>query len=122
MQSVSCFCVNLLEFQSSIQRDSTRLQQLFCTFAKPDHPYSKFVWGNTASLKDGPKRTGVHLYKRLREFYKLMYSSHFMTLAVQSSGWLVYSVGIYKCIGVHVANEKQCTLRAQVFVWFSIRF
>ncbi len=75
-----------LEFQTSIQKDADRLQQLLCTLAKPGHPYSKFVWGNAKSLKENIKDKGIDLCKRLREFYRQMYSSHYMTLAVQSAG------------------------------------
>lgn len=69
-----------------MQKDAARQQRLLCVLARPDHPYHKFVWGNKASLKEGLKNTGIHLYERLREFHKRMYSSHYMTLTVQSAG------------------------------------
>ena len=82
-------CTNLdifLEFQTSIQKDPIRLQQLLCTLARPDHPYSKFVWGNAKSLKEDLKESNIDLRARLREFYSRWYSSHYMTLVVHSSG------------------------------------
>ena len=35
----------ILEFQTSLQSDSDRLQRLLCSIANPEHPYSTFVWG-----------------------------------------------------------------------------
>ena len=78
----------ITEFQTSIQRDSVRLEQLLNNMAKPDHPYSQFPWGNTVSLRDSLKENKINLCERLREFYHRLYSAHYMTLAIISSGTL----------------------------------
>jgi nardilysin len=73
------------EFQTSLQSDSDRLQRLLCSIANPEHPYSTFVWGNKKSLMELPNEKGLRLVDHLREFYKIHYSSHYMTVAVMST-------------------------------------
>ena len=76
----------------STQSDADRIQQLLCFLANSEHPFSKFVWGNNYSLKKAPKKAGVKVVRKLREFHKKMYSSHYMTVAVMSCGKIyIYS-------------------------------
>lgn len=72
------------EYQLAKPSDSHRKEMLFGSLAKPDHPMSKFCWGNAQTLKTKPKEKDINVYKRLREFWKRYYSAHYMTLAVQS--------------------------------------
>uniref|UniRef100_A0A673LXS9 Nardilysin-like n=1 Tax=Sinocyclocheilus rhinocerous TaxID=307959 RepID=A0A673LXS9_9TELE len=74
------------EYQLAKPSDSHRKEMLFGSLAKPDHPMSKFCWGNAQTLKTEPKEKNINVYKRLREFWKRYYSAHYMTLAVQSKG------------------------------------
>ncbi|XP_067308433.1 nardilysin isoform X2 [Pseudorasbora parva] len=72
------------EYQLAKPSDSHRKEMLFGSLAKPNHPMSKFCWGNAQTLKTEPKEKNINVYKRLREFWKRHYSAHYMTLAVQS--------------------------------------
>ncbi|XP_077862636.1 nardilysin-like [Saccoglossus kowalevskii] len=72
------------EFQMSLTSELSRKQQLLGTFAKDDHPMGKFMWGNTKSLKTTPLEREIDVQERLHEFHARMYSSQYMTLAVQS--------------------------------------
>ncbi|XP_064624973.1 nardilysin-like [Lineus longissimus] len=72
------------EFTMSKLSDFARRQQLFSNMTKPNHPMGKFFWGNSQSLKSDPQSLGIDVYGKLRDFYKRMYSAHYMTLAVQS--------------------------------------
>uniref|UniRef100_A0A671KBM1 Nardilysin-like n=1 Tax=Sinocyclocheilus anshuiensis TaxID=1608454 RepID=A0A671KBM1_9TELE len=72
------------EYQLAKPSDSHRKEMLFGSLAKPNHPMSKFCWGNAQTLKTEPKEKNINVYKRLREFWKRYYSAHYMTLAVQS--------------------------------------
>lgn len=46
--------------------------------------------GNAETLKHEPKRNNIDTYTRLREFWMRYYSSHYMTLVVQSKGNITY--------------------------------
>ena len=48
--------------------------------------YAFFFAGNLQSLKIRPAEKGLDLYEHLRQFHNRAYSSHYMTLAVQSRG------------------------------------
>ncbi|TRY81977.1 hypothetical protein DNTS_030982 [Danionella cerebrum] len=72
------------EYQLAKPSDSHRKEMLFGSLAKPNHPMSKFCWGNAQTLKTEPKEQNINVYQRLREFWKRHYSAHYMTLAVQS--------------------------------------
>uniref|UniRef100_A0A671SND0 Nardilysin-like n=1 Tax=Sinocyclocheilus anshuiensis TaxID=1608454 RepID=A0A671SND0_9TELE len=74
------------EYQLAKPSDSHRKEMLFGSLAKPNHPMSKFCWGNAQTLKTEPREKNINVYKRLREFWKKYYSAHYMTLAVQSKG------------------------------------
>ncbi|XP_076299943.1 nardilysin [Lasioglossum baleicum] len=70
------------EFQMALPSDTYRKEQLLCSFAKPDHPASKFMWGNIVTLRDNIVEE--NLYKELHKFRERHYSAHRMKLAVQA--------------------------------------
>ncbi|XP_066547909.1 nardilysin b [Amia ocellicauda] len=72
------------EYQLARPSDSHRKEMLFGSLAKTNHPMGKFCWGNAQTLKHEPQEKNIDTYARLREFWKRHYSSHYMTLAVQS--------------------------------------
>lgn len=72
------------EFRMSLPSDTFRKQQLIGSFAVQGHPVKKFMWGNSQTLKTDPRKNKINVHKRLREFRERHYSSHYMTLAVQS--------------------------------------
>lgn len=72
------------EFDMALQNDHNRKDQLLTRIARKGHPMGKFTWGSKGSLKTIPEKTGINVYERLQEFHKAVYSSHYMTLAVQS--------------------------------------
>uniref|UniRef100_A0A8B9L4S6 Nardilysin convertase n=1 Tax=Astyanax mexicanus TaxID=7994 RepID=A0A8B9L4S6_ASTMX len=72
------------EYQLARPSDSHRKEMLFGSLAKPNHPMTKFCWGNAQTLKHEPKENKINTYERLREFWKRYYSAHYMTLTVQS--------------------------------------
>ncbi|KAM4721771.1 nardilysin [Rhinophrynus dorsalis] len=72
------------EYQIARPSDSNRKEMLFGSLAKPGHPMSKFFWGNAQTLKHDPKEKNIDTHARLKEFYRMYYSAHYMTLAVQS--------------------------------------
>ncbi|XP_014231468.1 nardilysin [Trichogramma pretiosum] len=74
------------EFRMAFTHDSNRKDQLFCTFAQPDHPAAKFAWGNLTTLRDNVEED--KLYSSLHAFRERHYSAHRMTLAVQSQNSL----------------------------------
>ena len=61
--------------------DLYRKEQLFCSFAKPNHPATKFTWGNLVTLRDSVEDD--KLYEELHKFRQRHYSAHRMTLAIQ---------------------------------------
>ncbi|KAJ3599725.1 hypothetical protein NHX12_033681 [Muraenolepis orangiensis] len=72
------------EYQLARPSDSHRKEMLFGSLAKPGHPMAKFCWGNAQTLKHEPREKQINTYQRLRDFWKRFYSSHYMTLAIQS--------------------------------------
>ena len=56
--------------------------------------FSIFMTGNEESLKTTPSTQGIDIYQRLVELRKRMYSSHYMSLVIQSKG--VKSSKIYR--------------------------
>ena len=71
------------EFQMNLISDYARKQQLFGSFARDQHPMTKFMWGNLSSLQMSQK-SDDEVHKILQSFNRRHYSAHFMTLAVQS--------------------------------------
>ncbi|XP_064138022.1 nardilysin isoform X2 [Loxodonta africana] len=72
------------EYQLARPSDANRKEMLFGSLARPGHPMGKFFWGNAETLKHEPKRSNIDTHARLREFWMRYYSSHYMTLVVQS--------------------------------------
>ncbi|XP_033221743.1 nardilysin-like [Belonocnema kinseyi] len=70
------------EFQMALPSDLHRKEQLFCSFAKPNHPATKFTWGNLLTLRDSVRDD--KLYEQLHKFRERHYSAHRMTLAIQA--------------------------------------
>lgn len=76
------------EFQMNLPDDDVRTSQTFRLFAKENHPMTKFTLGNARTLHDVPTEQGLNIYSKLKDFYRRMYSSHYMTLAVHSKDTL----------------------------------
>ncbi|XP_076653212.1 nardilysin [Halictus rubicundus] len=70
------------EFQMALPFDTNRGEQLLCSFAKPGHPVSKFMWGNMVTLRDNV--VDERLYEELHKFRERHYSAHRMKLAIQA--------------------------------------
>ncbi|XP_043528977.1 nardilysin-like [Frieseomelitta varia] len=70
------------EFQMALPSDFCRKEQLFSSFAQPNHPATKFCWGNLITLRDNV--TDEKLYKELHKFRERHYSAHRMKLAIQA--------------------------------------
>lgn len=67
----------------ALPSDFYRKEQLFCSFARPNHPAAKFSWGNLVTLRDNV--TDEKLYKELHKFRERHYSAHRMKLTIQVS-------------------------------------
>lgn len=65
----------------ALPSDVYRKEQLFSSFAKPDHPATKFSWGNLVTLRDNIEDD--KLYEQLHKFREYHYSAHRMTLSIQ---------------------------------------
>ena len=63
--------------------DAHRKDQLFSSFARQNHPASKFLWGNLVTLRDNVNED--KLYTDLHKFRERHYSAHRMTVAIQVS-------------------------------------
>nr|XP_033337586.1 nardilysin-like isoform X2 [Megalopta genalis] len=70
------------EFQMALPSDVCRTEQMFCSFAKPGHPATKFMWGNLITLRDNVD--DEKLYEELHKFRGRHYSAHRMKLVVQA--------------------------------------
>ncbi|KAL2731379.1 nardilysin-like [Vespula squamosa] len=70
------------EFQMALPSDLYRKEQLFSSFARPNHPARKFTWGNLVTLRDNV--TDDKLYEELHKFRERHYSAHRMKLAIQA--------------------------------------
>ncbi|GFO39981.1 nardilysin (n-arginine dibasic convertase) [Plakobranchus ocellatus] len=67
--------------------DSERTRSIIShELVEKGHPMAKFMAGNLKSLKEDPERNKVNVYEQLHDFYKRMYSAHYMTLVVHSVG------------------------------------
>ncbi|KAJ8017575.1 Nardilysin [Holothuria leucospilota] len=78
-----------VKFQMSMPSDTYRKAQLLSSMSKDNHPMGKFMWGNTESIKTKPSLNGINVYERLGDFREKNYSSHYMTLVVQSQGRVI---------------------------------
>jgi nardilysin len=70
------------EFQSTINSEGARQNQLMVSFGHTAHPCTVFAWGNLKTLKDNIDDEA--LYQRVHDFRKRHYSAHRMTLCVQA--------------------------------------
>ena len=70
------------EFQFAMLNDNNRKNQLISSFARADHPVSKFTWGNLITLRDNVDDD--KLYTELHKFRDRHYSAHRMKLAIQA--------------------------------------
>ncbi|ESO02312.1 hypothetical protein HELRODRAFT_66153, partial [Helobdella robusta] len=71
------------EWGMSLQKERARFEQLLLTsMARPDHPVSKFMWGNFQTLVEIPARDKMDVYQALQDFRKKHYVAQNMTLAV----------------------------------------
>ena len=66
-------------FPVKIHKNNMNLPKFLCE-------YLLIRIGNLLSLKIRPQEKGLDLYEHLRKFHDRAYSSHYMTLAVQSRG------------------------------------
>uniref|UniRef100_A0A7M4EA18 Nardilysin-like n=1 Tax=Crocodylus porosus TaxID=8502 RepID=A0A7M4EA18_CROPO len=78
------------EYQLAKPSDANRRELLLGSLAKPGHPMRKFFWGNAETLKHEPKNRNIDIYARLKDFWQLYYSAHYMNLVVQSKGNISY--------------------------------
>ncbi len=53
-----------------------------CATSNPSHPYHRFNWGNTKSLKDLPLKNKINVREAILEFYSTHYSANIMKLVV----------------------------------------
>lgn len=67
----------------ALPSDYCRKEQLLSSFAQPNHPATKFCWGNLITLRDNV--TDEKLYEELHKFRERHYSAHRMKLAIQVS-------------------------------------
>lgn len=70
------------EFQMALPSDSYRREQLICSLAKDTNPAKKFTWGNLSTLRDSVHDDRLH--EAVKDFWKVHYSAHRMTLAIQA--------------------------------------
>lgn len=70
------------EFQTKINQDGTRREQLLASIVNDNHPASLFTWGNLVTLKE--QVSDDELYSAVHEFRKRHYSSHRMFVCIQA--------------------------------------
>lgn len=70
------------EFQNNINEDVYRVNQIYASMVRDEHPASNFTWGNLKTLKHGIDRE--KLYKIVHEFRRKFYRSNLMNLCIQS--------------------------------------
>lgn len=71
------------EFQNNINEDAYRINQIYASMVRDEHPAGNFTWGNLKTLKHGIDRE--KLYKIVHEFRRKFYRSNLMNLCIQSS-------------------------------------
>lgn len=77
------------EHEKNLSVNAWRTRMVNKTLANPNHPYSKFSTGSTATLLDFPKRYGIDVRAELVEFHDKWYrSGNLMNLAVISNNSL----------------------------------
>lgn len=71
------------EFQNNIYNDAYRINQIYASMVRDEHPASTFTWGDLRTLKHGIDSKLLH--KILHEFRRKYYKSNRMNLCIQSS-------------------------------------
>ncbi|XP_070497154.1 nardilysin-like [Chironomus tepperi] len=71
------------EFQNDIYNDSYRINQIYSTMVRDEHPARNFTWGDLRTLKYGIDSNSLN--KILHEFRRKFYKSNCMNLCIQSS-------------------------------------
>ncbi|KAJ2446970.1 metalloprotease, partial [Coemansia sp. RSA 2424] len=75
-------CAVESEFTGNLNDDFWRSSQIKHKLCSSGHPYSKFMIGNTETLKQSAKDNGLDLHEELLKFYNKYYSSDIMKLVV----------------------------------------
>ena len=70
------------EYEDFCGKDEVRSSYVDYQFSKPQSDYRKFRCGNTKTLKSLPEKNGVDVRTKIKEYFKLYYSSENMTLAI----------------------------------------
>ncbi|XP_057329083.1 insulin-degrading enzyme-like [Microplitis mediator] len=70
------------EFETLLNDDDARIDQIVRSSIDPKHPYAKFFTGNKNTLIDKPKEMGINIRSELIKFYQRWYSSNLMALTV----------------------------------------
>ncbi|PRQ34798.1 putative insulysin [Rosa chinensis] len=81
------------EFNTVLQNDFCRLQQLQGHTSSPGHPFNKFSWGNKKSLDDAKKK-GINLQEQILKLYRDNYHGGLMKLVVIGGG-KSYNLSMY---------------------------
>lgn len=71
------------EFQNNINEDVYRVNQIYASMVRTEHPAANFTWGNLQTLKHGIDRE--KLYQIVHEFRRKFYRSNLMNICIQSS-------------------------------------
>lgn len=93
-------CAIESEFNQAKQSDSVRLEKIMCNTSRENHPFRRFGWGNTKSLRDLPSQSEIDVRQEIIDFYHQYYSANMMKLVVQGhdsldqmEGWVRESFG-----------------------------
>lgn len=70
------------EFQSKMQKNDVRREQLLSSLGNANHPSSIFTWGNRKTLQENVSDDELHC--RVHEFRKRHYSAHRMYVCIQA--------------------------------------
>ncbi|KAJ2726875.1 metalloprotease [Coemansia sp. Benny D115] len=73
------------EFTGSITNEFWRTFRMARITSNPNHPYSKFNFGNIESLKGAAKSLGLDLHTEVAKFHKRYYSADIMKLVIVGS-------------------------------------
>ena len=87
------------EFQNNIYNDTYRINQMYSSMVRDEHPASNFTWGDLRTLKNGIDSNSLN--KVLHEFWRKFYKSNRMNLCIQSS----MNLDILQAIVVRYFND-----------------
>lgn len=71
------------EFSMNSKDDTLRLFYILSSLAQTEHPLTIFSWGNLKTLKDNIDDDTLH--KKVVDYWKRHYSSHRMSICIQST-------------------------------------